>query len=109
MVTIEIDVQTRDILFGFRHAPDHCPIARAAERIGIENPRVTGSSMRVGGLLIPTPNEAESFVHRFDQEGRLSVKPFKFCIQVPENIVEKLKIKKSALIRCDRKLNMKEE
>lgn len=114
-VTVEVNVTQEDINKGVRQNGSSCAIARRLTKLGFEDVNVGGSDdMHIGEeeLVVSEPVTVDRFIERFD-ENRKSVKPFKFHIKVPESVIEGMgkisKALKEAIVKCDRKLNVRKE
>jgi hypothetical protein len=87
MRKVIINVTQRDIDKGIPKNPCACPIHRAvSRRFRGQEICVEVNVILVGATIVQTPLEAFSFMGRFDRSGGIVVKPFKFAIEVPDDL-----------------------
>lgn len=92
MTHIVVNVTANDIVKGVQDEPASCPIALALGRHLRRKPSVYVESVDVDGdvdtsFTVPLPDEASSFVRRFDG-GHLAF-PFKFELDVPPRYLKR--------------------
>lgn len=84
---MEIEVTQQDINKGIKGDICNCPIALALKRNGFKNVEVNGSDADFNVMpdifvSLPLPKKAQTFVTKFDEEGKEAVKPFGFNLAV---------------------------
>lgn len=76
---LHVTVTHEDIKKGKKNEPEHCPIARALDRLYPGNDvSVNEDTVEIDDLTFTLPERAETFVSKFDAGEK--VKPLKFVI-----------------------------
>lgn len=76
---LRVEVTADDIKRGKKNEPEHCPIARAIDRLYPGNEvSVNDDTAEIDDCTFSLPLIAERFVSRFDAGEK--VKPFKFVL-----------------------------
>src|SRR5262245_10937596 len=90
--TVIVNVTRGDIRGGCQSNAKNCPIARALERRGFRDPCV-GPEDAVCSIsetkcrVVRLPAKAKAFITHFDKKGRRGLKPFRFKVTVPANLL----------------------
>jgi hypothetical protein len=123
MPKVKLSVTKKDIAQGVPSDPNSCPIALAANRIGLNEadvdaveisfPYSVGTKDSWGWddeetYHVKLPKAAQKFVSDFDEcEGsddidtktkKTTVKPFSFTVNIPKKVLKGLKLKKKAFV-----------
>lgn len=81
---MKITVTRNDIRNGVVSDGGQCPVARAIRRVTHARAITVGdTTITVRGEAFSAPKSVTRFVHRFDDMGTKSVKPFSFSLPLP--------------------------
>ena len=83
---LKVEVTQEDIDNGVQQHSEKCPIACALKRL-VKNPEVSEEiefDQDETRFVADLPSDASSFIHLFDEEGSIAVKPFSFEIEAEE-------------------------